>query len=458
MKKRIMWTEFLITAIALIVFSLISAEVYYRSSLAYSEEYLRVYVNLFDEEKTEQELTKEYADRLSSLMNGARVTFLTAEGAYIADSLDGNGASRADRPEVVAAAEKGEGFDVRSSATVGENLVYYCKNFGAYFVRIAIPTSSMWGVYLRSLPTVAAFLAGDACLCLLLTYLTTGYMLRPMENLAREAARKKHVETDCPELKEIARLMNGMNDDVAARMKEVDEEKDLVVRAQQSKNEFIANITHEMNTPLTSIKGFAELLSTGALEGEKGRKAAETILTQSERLTNLVASIINYNEIDNENLPEYEVNASNIARETLETLAPAISARKLVLLTDIEENVLLVSRHERVTEIFGNLIRNAIRYNREGGSISVLLDKREFVVSDTGIGIAEENIDRIFDRFFTVDKSHSGKNGGFGLGLSVVRKLCNKAGWDLSVRSELGKGTTFRIGFVRQDVSEPQID
>ena len=115
---------------------------------------------------------------------------------------------------------------------------------------------------------------------------------------------------------------------------------------------------------------------------------------------------------------------------------------------------MLMSRHERVTEIFGNIIRNAIRYNREGGSISVLLTEEEFTVSDTGIGIAEENLDRIFDRFFTVDKSHNGKNGGFGLGLSVVRKLCAKQGWQLTVRSEVGVGSTFRIGFQADGAQE----
>ena len=101
--------------------------------------------------------------------------------------------------------------------------------------------------------------------------------------------------------------------------------------------------------------------------------------------------------------------------------------------------------------IFGNIIRNAIRYNREGGNISVLLTREEFTVSDTGIGISEENLGRIFDRFFTVDKSHNGKNGGFGLGLSVVRKLCKKQGWQLSVESKEGVGSTFRVGFPQEN-------
>ena len=117
---------------------------------------------------------------------------------------------------------------------------------------------------------------------------------------------------------------------------------------------------------------------------------------------------------------------------------------------------MLLSRQERVTEIFGNIIRNAIRYNREGGSVSVLLTQEEFTVSDTGIGISEENLERIFDRFFTVDKSHNGKNGGFGLGLSVVKKLCKKQGWKLTVESKEGAGSTFRIAFAQEAAPESQ--
>lgn len=451
MKKRILWTGFAITALALILFSVVSAEVYYRAGLGYAESNLRAYMGVFDETRAYDALNADYAAELSDRLCGARVTFLTAEGEFIADSEDEADVSRADRPEVYAAlnGETGEGFDVRASDTVGTNLVYYCRSFPEQgcLVRIAVPTSSLTGIYIRSLPTVAVFLLLDLVVCLVLTYLCTGFILRPVEKLAGDAARENRVQTDCPELQTIAGFMNHLNETVAERMREVDEEKNLVVKAQQSKNDFIANITHEMNTPLTSIKGFAELLASGALEGGQAQKAAQTILSQSERLSNLIASIINYNEIDSEELPLYEVNASKIVGETLELLAPSFAERKLILLSNIEDNVVLMSRQERVAEIVGNLIRNAIRYNREGGSVSVQLTQEELRVSDTGIGIAEENLNRIFDRFFTVDKSHGGKNGGFGLGLSVVRKLCEKADWELSVKSKLGEGTTFCVRF-----------
>lgn len=447
MKKRIVLLSFIITAVALVLLSVISAEIYYQSGIAHSQQYLRAYVAAFDVERLPDELTRDYAKQLSEALQGARVSFLDGTGTLIADSGSEESGSRADRPEIKEALERGEGFSVRHSDTLNENLVYYCKAFDGYLVRIAISADSQFGVYAQAFPTVLSVLAVALLFSILVAFLSTGVVLRPMETLIREAAQKKELQTSCSELKPLAALLNRMNEDAAERVKQINEEKNLVLKAQKSKNDFIANITHEMNTPLTSIKGFAELLASGALGEEQSKRAAQTILTQSERLTNLVACVINYNEIDNEDLPLYEVNASKIARETVEGLLPAIQERSITLKTSVAESVVLLSRYERVSEIFGNLIRNAIRYNKDGGSLCITLDEEKFVVADTGIGIAEENLNRIFERFFTVDKSHGGKNGGFGLGLAVVKKLCVKAGWKLSVQSKLGEGTTFTVQF-----------
>ena len=451
MKKRIMWTSFAITAVALIVFSILTTQICYNNSVEYARHYLRGYMSVFDETRSIEELDAAYAQELSATLNGARVTFLTADGTLIADSEDEEEGSRALRPEVADAIESGEGFDVRTSPTLGVDFLYYCRQFDGYLVRIAERTQSLWDVLLASLPAVLVYLVADAAVCLLLTYLATGYILQPLEELGKQASYRKKVKATVPELEQFAAIVNKMNEDAEQRVREIDEEREQAIKAKSSKDEFIANVTHEMNTPLTSIHGFAELLASGALEGERRQKALSTILTQSERLQSLVASIINYSEIDSEDLPTYEVDASHILRETLAALSPEIREHKLVLLSEVKEGVILNSRQERVTEIFGNIIRNAIRYNREGGSISVLLTREEFTVSDTGIGISEENLGRIFDRFFTVDKSHNGKNGGFGLGLSVVRKLCKKQGWQLSVESKEGVGSTFRVGFPQEN-------
>ena len=220
--------------------------------------------------------------------------------------------------------------------------------------------------------------------------------------------------------------------------------------AMRSKNDFIANVTHEMNTPLTSIKGFAELIETGAAPPERVQGMARTIIKQSDRLANLIRSIINFSAIDSDELPDYEVNVSELIAELIGSFEPKLRKKNIALQMDIEQGVVVLSRRERLVEILNNLITNGIRYNKDGGRLEISLTggaRPELTVRDTGIGLSEEDKERIFDRFYTVDKSHNGGGGGFGLGLAIVKKLCRRAGWELSVESTLGEGTAFSIRF-----------
>ena len=222
------------------------------------------------------------------------------------------------------------------------------------------------------------------------------------------------------------------------------------VAAARSKNDFIANVTHEMNTPLTSIRGFAELIAADGVPPERIGHAARTIIRQSDRLSTLIRRIINFSAIDSDALPDYEVDLSVLLAEVLPSFEPRIAEKKIAFTQEVEEGVKVMSRRERLIEIVNNLVSNGIRYNKEGGSLSVRLTGGAhpvLCVRDTGVGIAEEDKARIFDRFYTVDKSHGGEGGGFGLGLAIVKKLCLRAGWKLSVESTLGEGTEFKIEF-----------
>ena len=223
-----------------------------------------------------------------------------------------------------------------------------------------------------------------------------------------------------------------------------------IMAAARSKNDFIANVTHEMNTPLTSIRGFAELIGAGAVPPERLKSASDTIIKQSDRLSNLIRSIINFSAIDSDDLPDYEVDLSEVVREVSATFEPSLRQKNIAFTEEVEDGVKVLSRRERLVEILNNLVSNGIRYNKEGGSLAVRLvggARPALSVSDTGIGISKENQGRIFDRFYTVDRSHNGAGGGFGLGLATVKKLCRRAGWKLSVDSEEGVGTTFTIEF-----------
>ncbi len=446
MKWRIWLLSFGIMLVSLLIFGFASTQVYYNSTIDDSKDFLRVYMNSYDSSYT---LDEAGAKAFSKKLNGARVTFMDSQGNVLADSLAGDTEKdHSDRTEIKDAIFEGEGFDVRSSSTLGKNMAYYCRNFdGEFLVRIAIFTDSDWRIFAKTLPTFLSFAGIMIVLCVVIAVVATYFIVNPVKQLANDAASNKQVSSKYSELEPVAEILNERNRNIQRQMDEIKSEKELVDRARTSKDEFISNVTHEMNTPLTSIHGYAELLSAGNMTAEQQKTAYKTILSQSERLTNLIACIINYNEIEADDLPPYEVDFTALARETLSALKPEADKRKITVIEKIDDNVTVLSRHERVSEIFGNLVRNAIKYNKEGGSITVTLTYTKLVVEDTGIGIAEENIDKVFSRFFTVDKSHSGKNGGFGLGLAVVKKICQKSGWKISVESTLGEGSKFTVEF-----------
>lgn len=446
MKWRIWLLSLGIMLASVLVFGFVSTQVYYNSSIDDSKEYLQVYMNAYDLEK--YPLNEQGASDFSKLLNGARVTFMDAQGNVLADSMaDEDIKNHSDRAEIKDAVFNGDGFAVRGSSTLGKNMVYYCKNKGDYLVRIAIFTDSDWSIFASILPMFAMFTGIMLCLCIVLAVVATHIVISPVKKLAIKAAGNDNVSSNYPELQPVAEILNERSRNIKRQMNELQAEKELVEKARVSKDEFISNITHEMNTPLTSIHGYAELLQAGGMNEEQKETAYKTILSQSGRLTNLIACIINYSEIDSDDLPPYEVDFSTLARETLCALKPEADKRNITVVENIDDNVTVMSRHERLSEIFGNLVRNAIKYNKDGGNIIVTLNRQYLSVEDTGIGIAEENMSKVFSRFFTVDKSHNGKNGGFGLGLAVAKKICQKSGWKISVLSTLGKGSKFTVEF-----------
>ncbi len=545
----------LVSVVGIVVLSILYSAVFYDQSVEKTYAQLKVYMNVYSEEFRSAEYSESTAQALSEQLEGARVTFLLRAGTVIADTAaEGGLENHFEREEVQEALSGGEGYAVRQSATLRENLVYYCRAFDGSFrlqdgtqeegalVRISVKADSGFAIFADALPTMVWFLIVDIMCCLFVAWLATSFILRPVEKLTLEAAHGggKEVQTEYAELKPIAKMMNDMNADLHEKVEKMKEDSRIeklilnsmehgivlfrdaadvilinrtarrlldyeknepvpcfvndreiasilesgenaaVVRkiggryyslrftfnekmrvllitdvtettqAAQSKNDFIANVTHEMNTPLTSIRGFAELIAAGAMPPEKLEGVANTIIKQSDRLANLIRSIINFSAIDSDELPDYEVDLSELVHEAVSSFEPKIAQKGIALTLSADAGVKVMSRRERLLEIVNNLVSNAIRYNKENGTLTVTLTGGEtpvLCVSDTGIGLSEEDKTRIFDRFYTVDKSHNGAGGGFGLGLAIVKKLCRRAGWKLSVESELGKGTAFRIEF-----------
>ncbi len=219
--------------------------------------------------------------------------------------------------------------------------------------------------------------------------------------------------------------------------------------AERNRQEFTANVTHELKTPLQSIIGSAELLETGLAKPEDRGKFIGNIHKEATRLVNLINDIIRLSQLDENSEPTTEmVNLSEIAKEVVEVLIPSASKKRVTL--EIEgENLTIKGVRRYLYEIIYNLCDNAIRYNVEGGKVKINIyeEKQHTVISvcDTGIGIAPEHQTRIFERFYRVDKSHSRETGGTGLGLSIVKHAVQFHNGKLEVESKLGEGTTIKV-------------
>ncbi len=217
--------------------------------------------------------------------------------------------------------------------------------------------------------------------------------------------------------------------------------------AEQLRREFSANVSHELKTPLQSIIVSAELLENGFVKPEDVPRFVGHIRREASRLVSLIEDIIRLSQLDEGvALPAEEVSILSLAEEVCATLTTA-AAEKDVALEVCGEGFTVTGVRRLLYEILFNLCDNAIKYNVPGGSVCVRAEKNTLTVSDTGIGIPKEHQDRIFERFYRVDKSHSKQSGGTGLGLSIVKHAAAYHNATLCLESEPGKGTKITIRF-----------
>ncbi|UCZ52251.1 cell wall metabolism sensor histidine kinase WalK [Bacillus shivajii] len=225
-------------------------------------------------------------------------------------------------------------------------------------------------------------------------------------------------------------------------------------KLEKARKDFVANVSHELKTPVTSLKGFTETLLAGAVNDEEIRDKFLTIIAnESERLEMLIYDLLELSKIEGEQFElNWQQNNMNVlVDEVYMILIEKADKKNMTLKKEISGDVILNGDPHRLKQILINLINNAIMYTPEGGSITVRL--REGVetilleVEDTGIGISKKELPRIFERFYRVDRARSRNSGGTGLGLAIVKHLVEAHKATMTVESEVGKGTTFKIAF-----------
>ena len=223
----------------------------------------------------------------------------------------------------------------------------------------------------------------------------------------------------------------------------------------KQREDFFANASHELKTPLTAIKGFNELIAINNKD-EGINKYIGSITRETDRMLALIGDMLKLSELEStQTVSTASVSLSKVVREVCETLSAVIAEKSLSLdvvgdCTDCTDCT-IEAEPEHIYELVKNLIENAVRYNNHGGKVSVTInsDKKGtwLFIYDNGIGISPKEQDRIFERFYRVEKSRSQKNGGTGLGLSIVKHICTLYGWKLSLKSKLGVGTEIAVMF-----------
>lgn len=228
-------------------------------------------------------------------------------------------------------------------------------------------------------------------------------------------------------------------------------------RLETVRSDFVANVSHELKTPLTSIKGFVETLLEGALDDkENNRNFLKIIQDHAERLNNLVEDLLSLSHLESKEitLNKKNVNLKQQVEDVISGFKSQLKKKNIEIKNELPANVSVAADKDRIEHVFTNLIDNAIKFNKEKGNIRIYSQEIsggiKVIVEDSGIGIPEKDISRIFERFYRVDKARSREMGGTGLGLSIVKHIVEAHKGTVEAQSELGRGSTFTITFPKK--------
>lgn len=385
---------------------------------------------------------KDYQTKLDNI----RITLLDTDGSVLYDS-DANAAemdNHALRPEISEAYSNGEAYAIRESDTLSQNTYYYAillDNGGV--LRVAKEANSILSIFASSLPSLLIIIISLTIVCTVVAQLFTKSLMKPIDNIAKDLDHMGEVKT-YDELKPFIETIQSQHEDI--------------IKNAKLRQEFTANVSHELKTPLTVISGYSELIENGMTGEEDTIRFSKEIHRNSTRLLTLINDILRLSELDSgeQNTPMEDVDLCELSNNCISMLQ--MNAEKHNVTLDLKGPHLTVfANRQMLEEMIYNLCDNGIRYNKPNGKVEVLIRENNenviFMVSDTGIGISEENINRIFERFYRVDKSRSKQTGGTGLGLAIVKHIAEQMNAQIQIDSELDKGTTITILFPKNVLS-----
>lgn len=437
MKKKINARMVLVAVLGILATMALLMAVFHKLFQRQMMSDLRIYALLLEEKDSPDDLRRQ-----GEVMQGegVRITLLDAQGEVLYDNRTDSAAMENHRlrPEVRSAMDEGEGQAIRRSATLDKSTFYYAVRLAdGRVLRVAAEAESIYSILSSALPSLVWIAAMLVLLSFLLAHYLTESLVEPIEKLADHLDDETEI-THYEELEPFIRTIQKQHMDI--------------VENARLRQEFTANVTHELKTPLTSISGYAELIETGMASGNDVVRFAGGIHQSAQRLLALINDIIRLSELDSApDEPGTEcLNLYELAVSSVEMLEFSAGKHGVSLQVSGADSYVRGDR-TMLEELLYNLCDNGIRYNTESGEVQVDVHREQeqviLTVRDTGIGIPKEHQERIFERFYRVDKSRSKSTGGTGLGLAIVKHIVARHHAQLKLESEPGKGTTIRVAF-----------
>lgn len=369
-----------------------------------------------------------------------RITVVNANGSVIFDSNADFSVmeNHEGRPEILMAAKVGEGSGTRRSTTLDKNLFYYAIRLdNGRILRIAREGDNIFALTQNMMMTVVGVFVLLFFFCIMMANYFTKNLVAPIEQMAENLSEPGTQAA----YKELVPFMNKIR-----------QQHEDILKSSQVRQEFTANVSHELKTPLTAISGYAELIASGMTNERDTEHFANEIHRSAERLQSLINDIIKLSELDNSDLKlEFEpIDLYALATTCIDQMQIAAQKNEVTLLQE-GGPVTINGNKTLIEELLYNLCSNAVRYNKKGGSVTVITGMKNqrpaLTVRDTGIGIPKEQQDRVFERFYRVDKSRSKSTGGTGLGLAIVKHIVVQHEAQIELFSEEGVGTEVTVIF-----------
>lgn len=437
MKKKINLQFMFISAVGILLTFCLSTVIFYELFKSEVVDELKTYADVIKETRSyDQILQGEYDPDVDDL----RITMIKKDGKVFYDSFADakKMENHANRQEVRQALKHGNGKAIRTSDTLDKNTFYYAVRLDdGNILRVAKESRSIWSVFIKVTPAILILIFVILAISKMLSDVLTKSLLLPIEQMSENL---DHLE-DITTYKELMPFINTIQE----------QHKNILMNAKM-RQEFTANVSHELKTPLTAISGYSELIQNGMTNEEETIRFAGEIHKSAKRLLTLINDTIRLSQLDtSEQKVIYEaIDLYKIAEDCVNMLK--FSAENHGITISIHgTNAYLEGNKEMLEEVVYNLCDNAIRYNNEGGKVDVTVKpvkgKIYLCVEDNGIGISKEHQERIFERFYRVDKSRSKSTGGTGLGLAIVKHIIQQHGAHMELTSEKGKGTKIEIEF-----------